>query len=193
VFIGRVGRRRLRSTKRDQGGVYRRRHCAAATIVASRHRAAAHTAIVFAQINDPVLMKTRSLSFLSIADAQQDMRQGYYVGPPGVLISGLAWLVAGIVALVVSQKHAVLALLAGSALIFPVGVVRHPRLWGARRHFGCGGVRAGVPSDFADGRRIRRCGDRNLIRTKPYSHETVFAALLFAVSRRTDAARTDAA
>ena len=55
--------------------------------------------------------------------AQADMRQGYLDGAPGVAASALAWLVAAGVAWQVSPQAAVLTLLAGGALIHPVGVV----------------------------------------------------------------------
>ncbi|MBQ0929582.1 hypothetical protein KAK07_00605 [Ideonella sp. 4Y16] len=55
--------------------------------------------------------------------AQADMRQGYLDGAPGVLASSLAWLVAAGVAWQVSAPAAVLTLLAGGALIHPVGVL----------------------------------------------------------------------
>jgi hypothetical protein len=43
--------------------------------------------------------------------AQADMRQAYFSGAPGVLVSGLVWLTAGIVAVFGSEKSAVLTLL----------------------------------------------------------------------------------
>lgn len=59
----------------------------------------------------------------TLAQAQTDMRRAYAHGAPGVLVSGLVWLVAGGVALLVSDRASVLALLAGGALIHPLGVV----------------------------------------------------------------------
>lgn len=58
-----------------------------------------------------------------IADAQRDMRFGYYMGAPGILASGLVWLIAGLVALVVSPEGAVLALFMGGMFIHPAGVM----------------------------------------------------------------------
>jgi hypothetical protein len=59
----------------------------------------------------------------TLAHAQADMRSGYYDGAPGVLMSGLVWLVSGIVAIFVSPGSAVLALLFGGALIHPLSVL----------------------------------------------------------------------
>ena len=60
---------------------------------------------------------------LTFAAAQADMRRGYLNGAPGVLVSGLVWLVAGVVAITGSDTAAVLALLAGGALIHPLSVL----------------------------------------------------------------------
>ena len=60
---------------------------------------------------------------LTFAQAQADMRSGYFCGAPGILVSGLMWLAAGLVAVVVSEKSAVLTLLFGGAVIHPVSVL----------------------------------------------------------------------
>lgn len=59
----------------------------------------------------------------TIEAAQADMRRSYLFGAPGVLVSGLVWLTAGVVALMVSAQAAVLTLLAGGALIFPLSML----------------------------------------------------------------------
>ena len=59
----------------------------------------------------------------NFADAQQDMRFGYYAGAPGVFASALAWMAAGLVAIVVSPERGVLALLIGGMFIFPASVL----------------------------------------------------------------------
>ena len=59
---------------------------------------------------------------LTFKAAQSDMRTGYLCGAPGVLASGLVWLVAATIAAVASEKAAVLALLVGGAAIHPLGV-----------------------------------------------------------------------
>lgn len=58
----------------------------------------------------------------TIQEAQADMRRGYFCGAPGVLVSGLVWLAAGIVATLNSDRSAVLALLFGGAAIHPLAV-----------------------------------------------------------------------
>lgn len=58
----------------------------------------------------------------TIQDAQADMRSAYLSGAPGVFISGLVWLVAGIVAALHSERTAVLTLLFGGAAIHPLAV-----------------------------------------------------------------------
>lgn len=62
-------------------------------------------------------------TLLNIADAQRDMRFGYFGGAPGVLASAIAWLVAGTAAMFVSPIGAVWTLFIGGMFIFPVGVV----------------------------------------------------------------------
>ncbi|MDO3388692.1 hypothetical protein QWI17_22790 [Gilvimarinus sp. SDUM040013] len=59
----------------------------------------------------------------SINLAQRDMRQAYYYGVPGVIASGTAWGVAGVVALAISPIAGIVTLIAGGTLIFPVSVV----------------------------------------------------------------------
>jgi hypothetical protein len=60
---------------------------------------------------------------LSISAAQADMRRAYLCGAPGVLVSGIVWLIAGLVAVFVSEKYSVFALLIGGALIHPSSLV----------------------------------------------------------------------
>lgn len=62
-------------------------------------------------------------NLLNIADAQRDMRFGYFGGAPGVLASAIAWLVASGIAVFVAPFSAVWALFIGGMFIFPVGVV----------------------------------------------------------------------
>ena len=63
------------------------------------------------------------MSEFTIESAQADMRRGYTFGAPGVQVSGSVWLFAGVVALMVSSPAAVLTLLAGGALIFPLSML----------------------------------------------------------------------
>jgi hypothetical protein len=60
---------------------------------------------------------------LTFTQAQADMRSGYFDGAPGILVSGVVWLVAGLVAVLLSDEIAVLALLFGGAAIHPLGVL----------------------------------------------------------------------
>lgn len=59
----------------------------------------------------------------SITDAQQDMREAYYGGAPGVITSGMVWLAAALVSLVASPKEGIVALIVGGMLIFPISLV----------------------------------------------------------------------
>ena len=68
----------------------------------------------------PLQTETKSTT---IADAQREMRFAYYGGAPGMLTSATVWLIAGIVAIVVSPQRAVWALFIGGMLIHPVSVL----------------------------------------------------------------------
>jgi len=59
----------------------------------------------------------------TIADAQRDMRQAYWHGGPGVLVSGTAWLAAGLVALAGTPQQAILALFVGGMAIHPLATL----------------------------------------------------------------------
>lgn len=67
-------------------------------------------------------MSTESRN-LPIAADQQDMRQAYFGGAPGMLTSAVVWLTAGIVAVVQTPARAVWALFIGGVLIHPVAVL----------------------------------------------------------------------
>ena len=71
---------------------------------------------------------------MPLAEAQQDMRAAYVGGSSGAVASAVAWLVAGIVALEVSSRSAVVALFLGGALIFPVSVVISKALGASGTH-----------------------------------------------------------
>jgi hypothetical protein len=60
---------------------------------------------------------------LTFSQAQADMRRGYFCGAPGILVSGMVWLAAGLVAILASEKSAVLTLLLGGAAIHPLSVL----------------------------------------------------------------------
>jgi hypothetical protein len=60
---------------------------------------------------------------MTLSGAQADMRHGYLGGAAGVFASGIAWLVAGIIAVAVSPRGAVAALFFGGMLIHPVSIL----------------------------------------------------------------------
>ena len=66
--------------------------------------------------------------------AQQDMRTGYFGGAPGMLVSGLVWLLAGVVGLLVSQQASVLTLFFGGMAIHPLGSVLAKLLGRSGKH-----------------------------------------------------------
>lgn len=68
---------------------------------------------------------------MQIAQAQQDMREGYCDGAAGILASAIAWSVAAAVALYGSTQNAIWALLLGGMFIHPLGMLIC-RLLGAR-------------------------------------------------------------
>ena len=71
---------------------------------------------------------------MQLSEAQQDMRVAYVGGSSGALASAVAWLVAGIVALLVSPRSAVLALFLGGTLIFPASVVLSKAMGSTGKH-----------------------------------------------------------
>ena len=56
-----------------------------------------------------------------IQDAQNDMRDGYHSGAPGVLSSSLAWSAAAVSVVLLSPQQAVWVLFFGGMFIFPLG------------------------------------------------------------------------
>lgn len=75
-----------------------------------------------------------SLDLTTLAAAQRDMRLAYMDGAPGVLVSGLAWAVAGCVATWISPQRAVWALFVGGVFIHPVTVLLVRLLGRTGRH-----------------------------------------------------------
>ena len=71
---------------------------------------------------------------LSIANAQIDLRHGYYSGAAGIFASSLAWFVAAGVAALLSPDRGVWALLIGGMLIHPVGLLICKLLGAPGRH-----------------------------------------------------------
>ncbi len=60
---------------------------------------------------------------MQIGEAQQNMRDGYFHGAPGVLASALVWLCAGLVALARTPDASIAALYAGGMFIHPMAIV----------------------------------------------------------------------
>ena len=69
-----------------------------------------------------------------IEDAQNDMRDGYHSGAPGVLASSFAWSAAAASVALLSPQQAVWVLFFGGMFIFPVGVVIGKILGGRATH-----------------------------------------------------------
>ncbi|MCQ3937227.1 MAG: hypothetical protein DPW18_09290 [Chloroflexi bacterium] len=57
---------------------------------------------------------------MNISDAQKDMRYDYLGGGVGMFVSGMVWLVAGIIAITGETDRAIWALLIGGVLISPI-------------------------------------------------------------------------
>lgn len=60
---------------------------------------------------------------MKFEDAQKDMNFAYFGGGTGVLVSGLIWCVAGVVAMFYSNQSSMLALFFGGMLIHPLAIV----------------------------------------------------------------------
>jgi len=71
---------------------------------------------------------------MDIAAAQKDMREAYFNGSTGALVSGLVWLMAGILAFYTDQKTALIVFLVGGMMIFPVSVVLDKLLGRSGKH-----------------------------------------------------------
>lgn len=71
---------------------------------------------------------------MEIAVAQQDMRDAYFGGAPGMLVSSTAWLTAALIAIHQSPQRAVIALFIGGILIHPVSMVLTKLLGRSSRH-----------------------------------------------------------
>ena len=60
---------------------------------------------------------------MKFEDAQKDMNFAYCGGATGVLVSGLVWCIAGIVALLYSNQSSMLTLFFGGMFIFPLSML----------------------------------------------------------------------
>lgn len=71
---------------------------------------------------------------MTIEEAQGDMRQSYLNGGPGMMVSGVVWLAAGIVALVNTELISVLVFFLGGMLIHPLGILLSKALKRSGQH-----------------------------------------------------------
>lgn len=60
---------------------------------------------------------------MKFEDAQKDMNFSYFGGGTGVLVSGLVWCIAGLVALQFSSQSSMLALFFGGMFIHPLAIL----------------------------------------------------------------------
>ena len=70
----------------------------------------------------------------NIRQAQLDMRAGYLHGFSGVIVSGVVWLIAGIVAIYFSPIQAMWTLLVGGAFIHPLAILVNKALGACGSH-----------------------------------------------------------
>ena len=70
----------------------------------------------------------------NIKHAQFDMRAGYLNGSSGVIVSGVVWFIAGIVAVYLSPMQAVWTLLVGGAFIHPISILLNKVLGACGSH-----------------------------------------------------------
>lgn len=71
---------------------------------------------------------------MTIEEAQVDMRQAYFGGAPGMLVSGIIWLAAGITALVSTAQISVIIFFLGGMLIHPLGILLSKALKRSGQH-----------------------------------------------------------
>ena len=71
---------------------------------------------------------------MNIQDAQSDLRQAYWGGGPGVLISGLVWLAAGMGAVAHTHLTSILIFFFGGMLIHPLGIALSKGLKRSGKH-----------------------------------------------------------
>lgn len=69
-----------------------------------------------------------------LKNAQQDMRVAYLHGYPGVVVSGMVWLISALVALYVSPDKAIWTMLVGGVFIHPVGMLLNKALGASGTH-----------------------------------------------------------
>ncbi|WP_242928631.1 DUF7010 family protein [Pontibacter vulgaris] len=69
-----------------------------------------------------------------LQNAQRNMRDAYQNGYPGVVVSGMVWLVSALVAIYVSPNKAVFTLLIGGVFIHPVSMLLNKVLGAVGAH-----------------------------------------------------------
>jgi hypothetical protein len=87
-----------------------------------------------ARVDSDKFYRETSNEMQNINDAQLDMRVAYSHGYSGVIVSGLVWLVAGLVSIYVSPKQAVWTLLIGGVFIHPIGILFNKILGASGAH-----------------------------------------------------------
>ena len=70
----------------------------------------------------------------NVDEAQKEMRHAYYGGGPGVLISGLIWLITGILSYFLTAQMTILIFFFGGMLIHPLGLVASKLLMRSGKH-----------------------------------------------------------
>ena len=60
---------------------------------------------------------------MTIKDEQCELRQQNFWGIPGIFVSGIVWLISGIVCISVSESYAIAALFIGGMAIYPVSAL----------------------------------------------------------------------
>ncbi len=60
---------------------------------------------------------------MDIKEAQNDMRLSYLGGGPGALISGLVWLITGVLAFYYTKETSLIVFFLGGMLIHPMGIL----------------------------------------------------------------------
>ncbi len=60
---------------------------------------------------------------MDFIESQQDMNLAYLCGATGVLVSGVVWILAGVIGITVSDVASMFALFIGGMFIFPLSVV----------------------------------------------------------------------
>ncbi|MBJ6117380.1 hypothetical protein JAO76_04215 [Pontibacter sp. BT310] len=85
-------------------------------------------------VNTDQLTKGSAEDLQQLQHAQQDMRNAYLNGFPGVVVSGTVWLASALVALYLSPTKAVWTLLVGGVFIHPVSMLFNKVLGAAGAH-----------------------------------------------------------